>query len=333
MKLSVTVVVPAWNEGDFIAQTLQHLVEQTCLAKIIVVDDCSTDNTAAIAKSFSGVQVISLTKKAGSKSQALNAVVPQIKTDLFVCVDADTMLEKDALANLVDTFDNPSVMIACGHVCTTSRNNFWQGARNADYVVGQRVWKSAQSKIGAVLVMSGCLFAIRTEYLKRYGFDARTMAEDMDLTWRAIEDGHKVSYVPDAVCYVHDPNSWHLYKSQMLRWFRGYFQNLKVRNWKLPLYFGCVVYFYLAASLLSLPLAVMGMIWIVQDKTTIYAFFTWMLIIWVYCVYRERKNPLGLAIDMARYTLVAYVNWGLYLYSFWKEILTKDKLDVWVKGH
>ena len=334
-ELSVTIVIPAWNEESCIENTILSCLHQIYPCKIIVVDDCSTDRTAEIARQYEdrGVKVISLTNKAGSKSRALNCAIPYIDTDIFLNVDADTLLEPESVGRLVSAFDDEKVIMACGYVNSFERKNWWQGSRNAEYMTGQRIAKSAQSNLNIVLVMSGCFTAIRTWFIKENPYDERTMAEDMDLTWTAIERGWNVAYVQRAICHVHDPHNWYTYKNQVIRWFRGYFQNIAVRKWKLCPRLAIVVYPYIVVNLIGMPLSILGLFVISYNPVALAMFMMWMAIMYLYVLITARPNPFTFFIDMARFTVMAYVNYFLYIYSGFKELVMKDKLDVWVKGH
>ena len=322
---SVTVVIPAWNEEEFLGDTIDSIKAQTYPCKIIVVDDCSTDETANIAR-LKNVHLISLKEKAGSKSRAINKAIPLVETDIVIVVDADTILKKDAIENLMVAFEDDDVVIACGAVKSINRKNWWQGARSAEYSVGQHIFKSAQEHCGIVFVMSGCFSAIRTQFAKDHPFDERTMAEDMDITWEAICSKKKVRYVQNAVCFVHDPFSWYTYKNQVERWFRGFFQNIKVRNWNLGWKLSLVIYFYMFFNLISVPMMFALLYFAFTTGIHILTYVAvWLGIMFLYVVLAERTNPLYLFVDMTRYTAMAYVNWFLYLKSFVKEIIKKER--------
>src|SRR5574342_3041 len=86
----LTVIIPAYNEAESIADTIRSLLEQTQIAdEIIVVDDCSSDRTGDIARNL-GVTVICPPKNTGSKAGAQNFVLPMIKTEFVMALDADT---------------------------------------------------------------------------------------------------------------------------------------------------------------------------------------------------------------------------------------------------
>ena len=334
-SLTVTIVIPAWNEEESIAATIKSVLAQDYPIKCIVVNDRSTDQTSEIAHSFADVQVIDLTDKAGSKSQALNKALPYLDTDLFICVDADTILEPDAVGLLIRAFNDPKVMVACGFVNSIDRKNFWQGARYAEYHIGQRIVKAAQANANMILVASGCFMAIRSHFIKDHPFDERTMAEDLDLTWSAVAAGHNVAFVSKAICHVHDPYNYHTYTHQVRRWYRGYFQNIKVRNWRRGWRLGTMVYGYLIVNLLSLPITLYSLWYGYQhsESTVVRGLAIWFVLLWGLTLAMTRLNPITFTRDFVRMMVLAYGNYLLYLQSFVQEIVLRRELKIWVKGH
>ena len=341
--LSVTVVIPAWNEEEFIATTIESVLAQDYPLDVIVVNDRSTDNTSDIAKRYSnrGVQVVDVEEKAGSKSQALNKAIPFVETDIFICVDADTELDVDSVSKLMRAFNNPDVAVASGFVVSKHDDNFWQKARRGEYIVGQSITKSAQENMNVVLVASGCFFAIRTELLRQHGFDHRTMAEDMDLTWTAIEQGWDVTFVQDARCYVTDPDSWYLYNKQLYRWYAGLFQCIKERRgnlFKTNPRLGVAVYFYMLMSLLGTPLWIGFMAY--YTVTAPGAMIVFAIIMYLFLFIPAffhgaankqdtRRYPIYIAATM----LAGPINFVIFVRAAVNEIVLSRSLRTWVKGH
>ena len=84
----VTVIVPAFNEGASLADTLISLLTQTVApAEILVVDDCSTDDTADVAARL-GVTVLRPPANTGSKAGAQSFALGQVKTACVMAIDA-----------------------------------------------------------------------------------------------------------------------------------------------------------------------------------------------------------------------------------------------------
>ncbi len=216
----VTVLVPAYNEANSIADTIRSLRAQTAPPReIIVVDDCSTDGTGDVARALD-VRVVRPHANTGSKAGAQTFGLRYVRTPLTVAIDADTVLAPDALERLLPAFDRPAVAAACGFVLPKRVRSVWERGR---YL---------QDYYGKPLISSGCFSMYRTDELRAHGgWSDRTLAEDMDLTWTLYEAGREVRYVPDAVCYPIEPRTFALMRTQLRRWSHGFVQNVRL-HWR-----------------------------------------------------------------------------------------------------
>lgn len=227
----VTVVIPAYNEEGTIGATLRSVLAQTLPPhQVIVVDDHSSDRTGEIAASF-GVTVVRTPRNTGTKAQAQNAALPYVTGEIVVFVDADTVLVPDALERLVEPFADPAVAASCSFILPQRVVTPWERGRFVEYLFGLTFAKGIQQKFGTVLVCSGCFSAFRRSVVERYGgFRARTLAEDMDLTWTLHANREKVVYVPGALCLPVEPPTWRVFRAQVDRWARAFFQNVRVHR-------------------------------------------------------------------------------------------------------
>src|SRR5688572_2402797 len=125
----LTVIVPAYNEADSIADTVRSLQNQTLKpAEIIVVDDCSTDDTGDIARSCA-VTVLRPDTNTGTKAGAQNLALRSVKTRYTMAVDADTTLAPDAIELLLKAFDGGDIAAACGFVVPRHVRTLWERGR------------------------------------------------------------------------------------------------------------------------------------------------------------------------------------------------------------
>src|SRR3984957_14950053 len=106
MKPRIVVLIPAHNEQDYIADTIRGVQAQSRQANriIVVPNNCREDDATAAVAAGLGVEVIELHgitgRKAGALNAALDIVLPQLDADdLVVCMDADTTIHPDLLAN------------------------------------------------------------------------------------------------------------------------------------------------------------------------------------------------------------------------------------------
>jgi biofilm PGA synthesis N-glycosyltransferase PgaC len=228
----LTIIIPAFNEADSIADTIASLFAQTVLAEtIIVVDDCSTDGTGDVAAAL-GVKVMRPPVNTGSKAGAQNFALSTVRTRYTMAIDADTTLAPDAIELLLECMSAEHVGAACGFVIPRNVGTMWERGRYIEYLFAFTFYKQVQEYFEKPLIASGCFSMYRTDALVAHrGWGTRTLAEDMDLTWSMYQSGEKVRFVPEAVCYPIEPHTFRFMSAQLKRWSHGFVQNVQL-HWK-----------------------------------------------------------------------------------------------------
>lgn len=113
--MTISVIIPAYNEENYIGETLKSLVESASnnLLEVLVVNNASTDKTAAIASSFPKVRVVYEPKK--GLTRARQAGLNAAKGDVLAYIDADTRVSKEWFLALNQEFaENPSLVCLSG---------------------------------------------------------------------------------------------------------------------------------------------------------------------------------------------------------------------------
>src|SRR4051794_9119688 len=225
----VTVLVPAYNEAESVGDTIQSLLDQTVPpAEIIVIDDCSTDNTAEVARSY-GVTVLQPPVNTGTKAGAQNFALRTVATEYTMAIDADTIVAPDSIARFLEVMEDTRITAACGFVVPRYVRSVWERGRYIEYLLAFSFYKPIQDHYAKPLIASGCFSIYRTERLQAHGgWQTRTMAEDMDLTWSMYSAGRKVKFVPEAVCHPIEPHDFHFMRKQLRRWSHGFMQNVQL---------------------------------------------------------------------------------------------------------
>ena len=211
----VSVVVCTFNGGRTLGATLQGIerLEYPDL-EVIVVDDGSTDDTAAVAAEFD-VRLIR-TPNAGLGA-ARNVGAAAATGEIVAYLDADAWPDPHWVHYLVDTFDRTGSAAVGGP-------NIPPPDANA---VAESVAHSPGGPIHVLVSdteaehIPGCNFSIRKDVLEELGgFDPqfRAAGDDVDLCWRLQEAGHRISFNPAAMVWHHRRNSVRAYWRQQ----RGY---------------------------------------------------------------------------------------------------------------
>jgi poly-beta-1,6-N-acetyl-D-glucosamine synthase len=337
----VTVLVPAYNEAASVADTIRSLRAQTHQpTEIIVIDDCSTDGTAQVARA-AGARVVRPPKNTGSKAGAQNFALGLVQTDFVMAVDADTVLAPDALERLLPSFALPQVAAACGFVLPRHVRTVWERGRYIEYLFAFTFYKQVQDFYHRPMIASGCFSIYRTRVLRDHGgWPTATLAEDMDLTWRLYQSGYGVRFVPTAVSYPIEPANFEMMQKQLRRWSHGFVQNLRL-HWRGILNLSYLRSAVAVATWDALVASVLFLI--VLPVLAIVLREPWLLLGYIIDVpallvplvvgavpRRELRQALA---SLPAFFLLRTVNSVFFLRAAWNEWVMQRPLLVYEKGH
>jgi len=223
----VSVVVPAYNESRTIAATARSLVGADHPVEVVVVDDGSTDDTAAIVEQLGLPNVRVLRKPNGGKPSALNAGIAACRHDVVIMVDGDTIFERTTVGNLVAPFTDPQVGAVAGNARVADHRSLLARWQNIEYVVGFNTDRRVQDVWRAVTTVPGAVGAFRRSALLQVGgVSDQTLAEDTDLTIAVGRAGWRVVYEPTARAWTDAPATFAQLWRQRYRWSYGVMQSL-----------------------------------------------------------------------------------------------------------
>ncbi|MCL2769272.1 MAG: glycosyltransferase [Solirubrobacterales bacterium] len=279
---SATLVAPAYNEQTLIVQSARaFLASDYEPLEVIVVDDGSKDETFArldeafdlvelplrgrtdlktapirsvhISRSEPRLRVVR--KDNGGRSDAINAGISIARGELVVITDADSLLERDAIARGVRPFEvHPDSCMAVGGGVRVANGSTIVGGRVVapgvgvqgigatqvlEYMRGFLGTRIAWSEMNGLLIVSGAFGVFRRDLLVALGgFSRATLGEDMEMTMRIhhlvrprLREAH-VEFVPDAVCWTEAPGTMAGLRSQRTRWHAGLLDNLRM-HWRM----------------------------------------------------------------------------------------------------
>ncbi len=272
-SLPISIVVPAYNEAATIAESLSSLLAlRYPNFELIVVNDGSTDNTLQVLiekfdlkptvrvrdreslkhEEIRGVYSSSIypdllvvdKKNGGSKADATNAGLSCVRTPLFCVIDADSVLESDALLVAVRPFMESfapviavggTVGIANGCVIKNGQmikfglpKKFLPRIQVVEYTRAFLMARLASSRVGTLALISGAFGIFRRDVaIAAGGFDRTTLGEDMEMVLKLHRhmktkgEPYEIRYVPEPVCWTEAPETLTTLSRQRVRWQRG----------------------------------------------------------------------------------------------------------------
>jgi cellulose synthase/poly-beta-1,6-N-acetylglucosamine synthase-like glycosyltransferase len=267
----VSVIVPARNEALTIVESVRALLALDYEAReIVVVNDDSSDDTLSVLhrafqlvpaplafevplktatvrgvyRSIDEPGLVVIDKESGGrKADASNAGINAASGVLVLVIDADTMLEPDALTHAVLPFlEDPSTVAVGGYVAIANGCRIENGRvtdvamprswlarfQIVEYMRSFLLFRLACASRNGVTLISGAFGLFRRDaVIDVGGYDNTTIGEDMDLTvrlqrfYRDRQRPIRIAFAPLPVCWTQAPEDWESLRAQRCRWRRG----------------------------------------------------------------------------------------------------------------
>ncbi|WP_238457749.1 glycosyltransferase family 2 protein [Desulforamulus ferrireducens] len=303
----VTILLACYNEAKNIETTLSYIAKQDYQGniKVIVIDNNSTDNTGDVVKAVAekiDLDITLIHEATPGKNNALNTGLKMVSTELVITLDADTLLHKSAINNIVRRLlSSPAdVCAVAGAVLVrNSRGNLIARVQEWDYFLGIASIKRLQGMFQSTLVAQGAFSLYRTAAVRSIGGWPDAIGEDIVLTWRLLANQGRVYFEPLAVAFTDVPETFIHFIRQRSRWARGMIEAIKIiKPWQQRLIYTK----YLTGSNLIMPymdvtytffwmpglvLAFFGYYWIVGLYTLVVLPLTMLV---NYTLYRYQKK-------------------------------------------
>jgi N-acetylglucosaminyltransferase len=272
---TVTAVIPMFNEGKAIQETLQSILDADYPVEklnVICVDDCFTDDSydlaQAIARKSGGRLRVIRNRVNLGKRRSINRAVKASTSEVIVSVDSDVVVDADAIRQLCRRFTDPRIAAVGGWVDVRNKQDNWLTRMQVvKYWYGYFFLKNLEWGFRRVMCLSGCLTAYKRDVLVQLEpvLEKRSImgvtikyGEDRYLTRQIVKAGYLTTMTLDAKCRTFVPNTLMSYFSQQLRWRRsnivdyaGGFSHVWRLNPVLAIHF-----FSLFALLIVYPIAV-----------------------------------------------------------------------------
>jgi cellulose synthase/poly-beta-1,6-N-acetylglucosamine synthase-like glycosyltransferase len=276
MTWPISLIVPACNEARNIVETVRSLLAVNYgQFEVIIVNDGSTDGTLerlvetfelrrtdriyrralptgpvrGIYASLEHPNLIVVDKDWGGKPEALNTGLNVSRYPLYCTVDADSIIEDDALLRVVKPFmEHPEEMVAAGGIVRIVNGCEVRDGRVVriglpkktlplfqvvEYLRAFLLGRIGWSRLKSLLIISGAFGLYRkSEVIAVGGYDSWSETEDLELVLklherlRASRRPYRIVFVPDPVCWTEVPSTFRVLARQRNRWHRGLLQSL-----------------------------------------------------------------------------------------------------------
>jgi glycosyltransferase involved in cell wall biosynthesis len=200
----VSILVPAYNESRVIAEKIRNVLAIDYPAdrfELVVACDGPSDGTSDIVRGLAdGVRVRGIIfEQNRGKLHVLNDVVPQLRGEIVAFSDASSMLEPQAIRELVSNFANERVGAVSGVYRVQKKDAAQLGRQEDFYWKYEPFLKKPEAALGSILGAHGSLYAIRRDL---YPFPRPdTINDDYVIPLRIVQRGYRVAYEPRAVAH------------------------------------------------------------------------------------------------------------------------------------
>jgi len=204
----VAVLVPCHNEAADIEATVAQLAKNHYPSfEIVTINDGSSDDTGprldALAARYVNLRVVHLAHNYG-KAMALRAGTMATRAEFLMCIDADTLLDEDALFWMMDHFERgPRVGAVTGNPRVLNRGTLLSRIQIGEFASIVGMVKRSQRDVGRIFTVSGCHVCYRRRALHDVGYwSPETVTEDIDISWKLQLRYWDIRYEPRALAWM-----------------------------------------------------------------------------------------------------------------------------------
>lgn len=228
-----TVLIPARNEENVIKDVIERFNKQKYPKdkyEVIVVINNTSDNTESVSKS-SGASVLLCERRIKNKGDALKEAFDKLKnkeTDAYIIMDADNIVNEEFLSEMNKSI-NKGALVAKSNMDIKAKQNTWVSSSYAIYFFIQSIlFSKPRNNIGVSSAINGTGIMIKKEIIDKYGFNVKTITEDLEFMTLCALNNIKITYVENAICYAEHPSNFKVSMLQRRRWTKGIYEGFMI---------------------------------------------------------------------------------------------------------
>ena len=230
-KHTFAIVVSAHNEESVIGQLVENLhvlrYPKELYDIFIIADNC-TDATAKVAREYGAIVHERFDKEIRGKGFAMEWMFARLfkmkrQYDAVVVFDADNLVHPNFLLEMNNRLQKGETVIQ-GYMDAKNPTDTWiSGTFAIAFWLIDHIWHLAKYNIGLSSVLGGTGMCISTSVLRRFGWGATCLTEDMEFTMKVLLKGIRTTWAHDAIVYDEKPLTFKQAWNQRKRWAQGHF--------------------------------------------------------------------------------------------------------------
>ncbi len=252
----VTLLIAAYNERDIVGDKMTNcraLDYPAGKLHIVWITDGSTDDTGALLAAYPEVRVLHEAARCG-KTAALNRSRQYLTTPIVVYTDANTMLNPEAVREIVRRFEDPKVGCVAGEKRVAGAEGAGAAATEGVYWKYESKLKELDSRLHTVVGAAGELYAVRRELIRPMPDD--TLLDDFIASLRIAAQGYKIDYCREAYALETPSADMHEEAKRKVRIAAGGLQSVwRLRELLNPFRYGVLWFQYVSHRVLRWTLA------------------------------------------------------------------------------
>ncbi|MFZ1729583.1 MAG: glycosyltransferase family 2 protein [Bacteroidota bacterium] len=356
----VSILIPAHNEEIVIERTLEAMCAldyPSDRLEIIVINDGSSDKTGEIVRAFAArdARVVCYDVPEGQggkgKSRALNLGLVQASHPYIAIYDADNTPEHGALRYLVaQLLLHPELGGVLGKFRTVNKTRtLLTRFINIETLSFQSILQAGRWKLLRIATLPGTNFIMRREVIEEMnGWDEGAITEDSELSIRMYIAGWKIKFIPYAVTWEQEPETWSVWLRQRTRWVRGnnyvskkfLHERKSIPNFRLRfelLYSVALYYIFFVAILISDILFVLSITGVIAIPLPGPYTLVWVMAVVLFFAeimlalsYDREDTPLAFLLIGVMYLTYCQLWLVVVGIAFYKDVIKKEQMS-WAK--